>query len=162
MDLTPREREDLYDEAGRRGLLTMYEFSGIFSQGVSRGDAIRTLLVKTRKKAFELFRQEFGAAARFRVSPTQFGGIDFYWRRAALGLVITGPLVDDPFRADPRRTRDIDKRFGVGFFQVQDSAEPKILAVPYYEVWHSPRAVVEKVRQLLLASGQYPRVRGES
>lgn len=158
VELTEREREELYDEAGRRGLLTIHEFSGISARGVNRRDAIESLLAKTRKRAFELFQKELGACARFWASPSQFYGVDFYWRRARLGVAITGPLEDDVFRADPRRSRD---RMWVVVSRAYKSDGLTVMAVPYYEVWHKPGPVVATIRQQLLASGRYPKLRGE-
>lgn len=162
LDITPADRERLYDIGKRSGLLTRYEFSGITSSGISRNDAARMLLHITRKRAFEKLRTEFGAKAHFWANPQQFGflGIDFYWRLAKLAVVITGPLRDNLKRAGQTRTRDS----WIGF-QGDDlcklspnTTDLAVLTFPYYVVWHHPSDFIAEIREKLVASGCYPRL----
>lgn len=107
LDLTATERDKLYEEAEKRGLLTRYEFSGIQSLGISRNNAADRLLQATRQHAFEKLKAEFGAKARFWADPPQLSslGVDFYWKLAKLAIHITGPLTDAVWRAGPTRAR---------------------------------------------------------
>jgi hypothetical protein len=163
VELTAEERKNLYEGAREHGLLIGYEFSGVRSYGVSRNDAAYILLEATRQKAFRLLQREFGAFARFWVKPKQLNliGIDFYWRKARLGLLITGPLIDDPSRGDPTRSRDSRQELE----QDLDSVIPEnmkgltTIKMPYYIVWHRPSDLVSRIRGRLVASGQYPRLR---
>ena len=104
LDIDSNERRKLYEIAKQHGLLTEYQFSGIKACGVSRNDAVRWLMEKTRNRALEKLRVEFGSRAHFWVRPRRLSyvDIDFYRRSAKLGIVITGPLKDDPYRGDVR------------------------------------------------------------
>ena len=163
LKLTSEERKTLYAAAKERGRLYRYEFSGIASYGASRTDAAAMLLETTREKAFLLLRREFGSSARFWVNPRQLKilRIDFYWRKARLGLTITGPLIDDPYRGDPKRTRDSRPELE----RELDSLIPEnmqrlaIIKIPYYMVWHQPSDVINRINKRLVASGQYGRLR---
>jgi hypothetical protein len=162
VDLTVEECKTVYDAAKERGLLLRYEFSGIAFYGPNRTYAADLLLEATRQKVFRLLRREFGSSARFWIRPTplSFLGIDFYWRKARLGLAITGPLIDDLYRGDPRRTRDSKPELEREF----DCRIPvnmrglSIIKIPYYSVWHRPSEVVNCIKKRLVASGQYPRL----
>jgi len=166
LEITPTERKELYEIAKERGLLIGYKFSGIMSYGISRNDAGCSLLESTRERAFEKLRTEFGAKARFWIRPKQLSiiGIDFYWRTAKLGVLITGPLRDDPRRGDPVRTRDSC----VGREQDFDWALPPnmkglaILKFPYYQVWHHPSDFLDQIKHRLITSGYYPKLRNEA
>jgi len=161
--LTSEERKTLYCAARESGLLMRYEFSGIPSYGVSRSHAAALLLEVTHQKALGLLRREFGSCARFWVRPKQLSilGTDFYWKKAKLGLAITGPLMDDPYRGDPKRTRDSRPELE----QQLDSLIPEsmkglaIIKVPYYLVWHQPSDFIRRINSKLIASGQYTRLR---
>jgi len=158
------DREILYAEAKRRGLLRTYDFSGIAACGVSRRDAITTLMLSTFRKSFGLLRRNFGSSARFVARPRQFRslGVDFYWKRAKIGLVITGPTFDDLRRGDRRRTRDREQVLydlcegRNSFLRVANRLS--VMIVPYYDIWHNPTAVVANVRGVLFDSGKYPRL----
>lgn len=160
LDITSAEREKLYEIAEQSGLLTHYEFSGIKSAGTSRNNAARRLIQATRDRAFSRLKREFGAKAHFWVRPIQLyvGDIDFYWRRAKLGVTITGPLLDAHDRAGLERVRD--RRFEYDF---ASTLPPElkgfaVLTFPYYEVWHQPSEFIRKIRHSLVASGHYPRL----
>ena len=161
--LTLEEKDVLYSTAKARGLLTRYEFSGVPCDGLSRTDAAGRLCEVTHQRALVLLRLEFGACARFWVKPRQlrYLDVDFYWKKANLGLVITGPLIDDPWRADPRRTRDSRDELQLEF----DSPIPniilpvRVIKTPYYSIWHQPSAFIRHMRELLAGSRQYPRLR---
>lgn len=160
LDITPAERTKLYALARQRGLLTHYEFSGVESFGVNRNDAARTVLQKTHERALEKLKIEFGAKAHFWVNPKQLLGVDFYWRSAKLGVVISGPLQDDLGRADPARMRDW--RFKAKERSVTipgvNSWTIIVLTFPYYVVWHHPSDFLSHIKDRLLASGCYPRL----
>src|ERR1700722_3950368 len=156
VDLTPAERAELCQFAEQRGLLTRYDFSGIPANGVSRNHAANRLLEATRKKAFEMMRRAFGASARFRSQSEPAMSVDFYWRKARLGLVITGPPRDAAGRGDPRRTGDSRPELGQHFDSLP--ATLKIIRAPYYLVWHRPTHFLDQIRNELVASGQYPRL----
>jgi hypothetical protein len=86
--------------------------------------------------------------------------IDFYWRSAKLGVVITGPLKDDPHRGDPVRTKDLtpsskDAAISAMRIGVEDIT---IVTVPYYQVWHRPSVFLEQIRSKLILSGNYPKL----
>lgn len=157
LPLSREESEEIYEVAREHGLLLRYEFSGISSDGVSRHDAARRMLERTREKAFQLLRREFGASARFQAAH----GSDFYWKKARIRLVITGPLIDDRSRGDPRRTRD---DWGLRLLREsqRETGSPetgtKEYEVPYYRVWHKPSEFVADVRRLLAGSRCYPRL----
>lgn len=161
LDITPAERTKLYELARQRGLLTCYEFSGIKSFGINRNDAARMMLQKTRDRAFEKLKIEFGAEARFWVNPKQLcGEADFYWRLAKLGVVISGPLLDDLSRGDPMRGRDSrteSKERSVTIPGV-NSWNFTLLSFPYYLVWHHPSDFLNRIKRKLVASGCYPRL----
>lgn len=156
LDITSDEREKLYEIGERCGLLTTYEFSGISCSGMSRNDAARRLLDKTRKRAFARLRDEFGAAAHFWPEPRQLPTVDFYWRLAKLGVVITGPLFDysGPTAA---RARDVRTDRNYHCFP-KNLKDLMILSFPYYFVWHHPSEFIAKIKQKLVASGRYPRL----
>lgn len=166
VDLSPEERETLYSAARDRGLLLRYEFSGVPSYGIGRRDAANRLLEATRQKAFVLLRQAFGSSARFWVRPVQlfFLQVDFYWRRANLGLAITGPLMDDPFRGDPVRTRDSRPELGQGVeFRIPTQMQGlEIVKIPYYSIWHKPSEFISRINRELMASHKYPKLRSRS
>jgi hypothetical protein len=156
VSLTPEEEERLFEFAKGQGLLTRYEFSGIPAYGVSRNNAAHRLLEGTRQKAFELLRRVFGSSAHFRSQPSNLSVADFYWRKARLALLITGPNLDDRTRAEPTRSRDPSPKL---YEEFNSSPEkPKLITVPYYLVWHQPARFLDQIRQELVASGQYPRL----
>jgi hypothetical protein len=84
LDITPAEREKLYEIGVQSAVLTQYEFSGVKSAGTSRNDAARRVLDMTHARAFSKLKAEFGAKAHFWVRPKKlcFLHIDFYWRKA--------------------------------------------------------------------------------
>jgi hypothetical protein len=89
-EMTPVDRTALLAECRKRSIpVHKYDFSNILVEGVSRRDASDWLLDLMRRKAFDLLRREFGATARFRTGPPT---IDFFWRKAQLAIVISGPL----------------------------------------------------------------------
>jgi hypothetical protein len=160
LDITSAEREKLYEIGEQSGLLTQYEFSGIKSAGTSRNDAARRVLDKTRERAFLKLKTELGRTAHFWLSPRQISSlyIDFYWRKAKVGAVITGPLMDDLWHAGRKR---------VGAFRLTrkyvsnlppELRDLTILIVPYYMVWHQPSEFVTAIKEQLIASGHYPRL----
>jgi hypothetical protein len=160
LDITSGERKRLYEIGEQAGLLTPYEFSGIKSAGISRNDAARRVLALTRERAFTKLKVEFGAKAHFWVQPKQcFLYIDFYWRRANLGVVITGPLMDHLYRAGPERTRDHHVKSLSRSFELKGLT---ILTFPYYVVWHHPSEFIKKIRQKLIGSGHYSRLNAQS
>ncbi len=164
--LTPEERKTLYGAAKECGLLVRYEFSGIPSYGVTRSHAAALLLEVTHQKALGLLQREFGACARFWVRPKQLSilGVNFYWKKAKLGLAITGPLIDDPHRGDPRRTRDsrpeLEQELHSGIPEGMKALA--IIKLPYYLVWHQPSAFISRINSKLAASGQYPRLQNKA
>ena len=158
LDITPAEREKLYEAGEQCGFLTTYEFSGIKASGTSRNDAANRLLDKTHERAFTKLKAEFGSKAHFWVKPKQlcFLRVGFYWRLARIGVVITGPPRDDLNRFGPARTKD-------SCSVRQDFLPPDLkgltlLSFPYYVVWHQPSEFIRKIRQKLIASGHYPRL----
>src|SRR5438445_8333442 len=154
LDITPAERKKLYEMAQQRGLLTSYEFSGIQSFGISRNDAARTMLQKTRERALEKLRNEFGAKAHFWVNPRQLWSVDFYWRSARVGVVITGPLQDDLSRG--ARVRRRDSRVGAKQRSVSipgvNSWNLTLLSFPYYAIWHHPSDFLSRIKHKLIVS----------
>src|ERR1700744_1280089 len=117
---------------------------------------------KTRKRALEKLRGEFGSRAHFWVQPRRLSyvEIDFYWRSAKLGVVISGPLKDDPYRGDSVRAKDPapsskDAAISAMRLGVEDIT---IFMVPYYQVWHRPSLFLEQIRSKLILSGQYPKL----
>jgi len=117
----------------------------------------------TRERAFTKLRAEFGAKAHFWVKPKQlsFLRVDFYWRLARIGVVITGPPRDNLYRFGSARTRDscIDMR--------QDFLPPNltglsVLSFPYYMVWRHPFDFVKQIRHKLIASKRYPRLSAQA
>jgi hypothetical protein len=158
------DREAVYRQANKHGLLTTYEFSGIKAAGASRNDAITNLLSATFHKTFELLRQNFGSRANFWPRPRHLRilDVDFYWRRAHIALIITGPNFDDFRRGDSTKTRDSARITENYVLLRHDVAKPldggMVITVPYYDVWHSPSGVVGTVRKALLESGKYPKL----
>ena len=163
VNLTEEESKRLFEFAHQRGLLTRYEFSGVTSYGVTRNNAADRLLKETRQKAFDLLRRAFGASARFRKQEWNPWTADFYWKKAGLAVVITGPGWDDLRRADPTRRRDtrpelyeeISSPSGLSDCPAKIS---KLLKMPYYMIWHQPTRFIDQVRLELIASGQYPKL----
>jgi hypothetical protein len=162
LEIDSNERKNLYEIAKQRGLLTEYRFSGIKAYGVSRNDAVRWLMEKTRNRALEKLRAEFGSMAHFWVQPRRLSyvDIDFYWRSAKLGIVITGPLKDDPYRGDSVRAKEPapsskDAAISAMRIGVEDIT---IFTVPYYQVWHRPSVFLEQIRSKLILSGHYPKL----
>ena len=160
LDITPAEKEKLYEIGAQSGLLTQYEFSGVKSAGTSRNDAARRVLDTTHGRAFSKLKAEFGAKAQFWVRPKQLCllHVNFYWRKAHLGVVITGPLMDDLRRAGPERTRD--ERIERDFINAlpPDLRGLTVLTFPYYVVWHQPSEFIKTVTQKLIGSGHYPKL----
>jgi len=160
LDITSAEREKLYEIGEQSGLLTHYEFSGIKSAGTSRNDAARRVLDKTRERAFLKLKTEFGGTAHFWVRPRQLSRlcIDFYWRKANVGVVLTGPLADDLLHAGSKRVGDF--RLTRNFLSNLPPALRYLtfLVVPYYVVWHQPSEFIGAIKQQLIASGHYPRL----
>src|ERR1700730_12092011 len=154
--LTPEESDYLCQFAEEQGLLTRYEFSGISSYGVNRNHAAERLLKDTRQKAFEMMRRVFGSSAYFRRQSEQTIGIDFYWKKARLAVVITGPLWDDVSRGTQNKARDSRPHLGQHFESLPQTS--KIVKVPYYVVWHRPAHFLDQIRHELVASGQYSRL----
>ena len=158
------EREVVYRQADIQGLLTTYEFSGVKAAGASRNDAITNLFSATFQKAFELLRQNFGSRANFWPRPRHLRilDVDFYWRRARIALIITGPNFDDFRRGDSKKTRDSPRITENYPLLRQDVAKHLdggiVISIPYYDVWHSPSGVVGTVRKALLESGKYPKL----
>jgi hypothetical protein len=160
LDITSAEREKLYEIGEHSGLLTQYEFSGMKSAGTSRNDAARRVLDKTRERAFLKLKTELGGKAHFWLKPRQLAClyIDFYWRKAKVGVVVTGPLMDDLWHGGRKR---------VGAFRLTrkylsnlppELRDLTILIVPYYMVWHRPSEFVTAIKEQLIASGHYPRL----
>ncbi len=163
--LSADERKTLIQAAKERGLLTRYEFCGIARYGVSRNHAASLLLEDTHHKAFELLRRAFGACARFWVRPKQLRiiGIDFYWKKANMGLALTGPLIDDPSRGDPGRTRDSRPalEYDIDSMIPQSMKGLMVVKMPYYLVWHQSSDFLRRIRSKLFATGRYPGLREE-
>ncbi len=160
LDITSADREKLYEIAEECGFLTHYEFSGIKSAGTSRNNAALRLLQATRDRAFSRLKHEFGAKAHFWVRPRQLclGEIDFYWRKAKVGVIITGPLLDARGRAGPQRARDRRLEYDFTSTLPTELKGLTVLRFPYYEVWHQPAGFIKQIRQGLVASGHYPRL----
>ncbi len=159
LNITPAEREKLYEIGEQCGLLTSYEFSGVESLGTNHNNAARRLLDKTHKRAFARLKTEFGSKTHFWVRPKELFPMDFYWRLARIGVTITGPLNDDLNRSGRTRTRD----FRMGLLDDLVSYLPNfqgmtVLTFPYYVVWHHPTEFVRQIRQKLASSGRYPRL----
>lgn len=158
------DRKILYEYADSQGLLLEYDFAGIRATGVSRRDAITNLMQSTFERAFELLRRNFGSSAKFHSRPKRFKDleIDFYWKRADFGLVISGPNIDDLWRPGNQRTRDRNALFERWAYRARsvdrESQRLAVMMVPYYEIWHHPTEFAERVRNYLRRSGQYPRV----
>jgi hypothetical protein len=156
------ERGVVYRQAAEQGLLTTYEFSGIKAAGASRNDAITNLLSATFQKMFELLRRNLGSRANFWPRPRHLRilDVDFYWKRARIALIITGPNFDDFRRGDNTKTRDSPRIAENYFLLRQDVAKPleggTVITIPYYDVWHNPSGVVEIVRNAVIESGKYP------
>jgi hypothetical protein len=155
LDITPAEKEKLYEIGAQAGLLTQYEFNGIKSVGTSHNDAACRVLDMTRQRAFSKLKAEFGAKAHFWVKPKQlcYPQVDFYWRKAQLGVVISGPLKDALHRGGPERIRD-------EHIEMLPTEQSRLSTItfPYYIVWHQPSEFIKKIRQKLIASGHYPRL----
>ena len=160
LNITRAEREKLYQIGEQAGLLTQYEFSGIKTAGTSRNDAARRVVDKTRERAFLTLKTELGGKAHFWLSPRQFASlyIDFYWRKAKVGVLITGPLMDNIWEAGKKRIGSF--RFAKRIFSKlpPEFRDLTILAVPYYVVWHQPSEFVTEIKEQLIASGHYPRL----
>jgi hypothetical protein len=162
LDIDPNERKKLYEIAKQHGFLTEYQFSGIKAHGVSRNDAARWLMEKTRDRALKKLKVAFGSRAHFWVQPRRLSyvSIDFYWRTANLGIVITGPLKDDPHRGDPVRTKHVppsskDAATNAMRLGVEGLT---ILTVPYYHIWHRPSDFLRQIKRKLILSGRYPKL----
>ena len=160
LDITLAEKEKLYEIGAQSGLLTQYEFGGVKAAGTSRNDAARRVLDMTHRRAFSKLKAEFGAKAHFWVRPKQLRllRVDFYWRKAQLGVVITGPLMDDLCRAGPERTRDEGVERDFINELLPDLRGLTVLPFPYYVIWHQPSEFIKTVTQKLIASGHYPRL----
>jgi len=143
-------QDDLAVEKSARnlGLLKVFNFSGVRVRSIDRRSAQLELMAKTRSRAFDLLRKEFGAVARFWPNFVYLSEhADFYWRRAGLGLIITGPRNSDRHPAD------------TGFRTWGRTRIEKLLRVPYYTVWHRPKKFLDAVRAELALSGKYPRLK---
>jgi hypothetical protein len=158
LDMTSAEREKLYEIGEQSGLLTQYEFSGIKSSGTSRNDAARRVLDKTSERAFLKLKTEFGGTAHFWVRPRQLSFIDFYWRKAKVGVVLTGPLMDDLWHAGRKRVGDFRLKRNILSDLPPEMRYLTLLVVPYYVVWHQPSEFIGAIKQELIASGHYPRL----
>lgn len=158
-------KDKIREEARRRGLLHRYDFSGIVANGVSRNDAAEQLMKQARARAFDLLRKEFGASAHFwpRASiriPVlrEVFSVDFYWRKANLGVELTGPLVMNRVTGELKRSHGAPD-FPVEFMDPRYQGEAKhvkIMKLPYYLLWHDPSRFVGEIRKALVASGKFP------
>ncbi len=112
---------------------------------------------RTRARAFEILRKEFGASARFWPRPenTPVPWPDFYWRKANVAVVITGPLHDVPGPATARMRSEsvVNGAYFSGAMQ-----RMKINRLAYYLVWHRPGEFMAVIRAALVASGKYPKL----
>lgn len=162
---TEADRSDLMEECRRRGVcVSTYEFSNVKVEGVSRRDAGEWLFELTRKKAFAILQRAFGATARFRYGVPDRADpvVDFYWSKALLAVLITGPIHTLPFsndKAHRARKWDLDFARSLGMLPGIPKNGVQRVDVPYYRVWHNPVKFVEEIREKLLASGAYPRLK---
>jgi hypothetical protein len=158
-DQVPLKRT-LREEAQTRGLLPRSEFSGVSAHGVDRNDAAKQLMKECFARAFELLRREFGSRAHFWPRPKFPVSVDFYWRKANLAVVLTGPLHDRlnrPMSAPRARdARDLVETLAEGCSG--DAKYMKVLRVPYYDVYRHPSNFLATIRAELVASGKYPKL----
>jgi len=153
---SPITKRKLREEALHRGLVPRYLFSGIAAFGVSRNDAAEQLMKLCHERAFGLLRKEFGSTAHFWDRPKFGWGINFFWRKANIGIRLTGPLLDqvNQHEAAPRA------RFRMLHFFAQgcsgNARDMKIMHFPYYEIWHHPSKFLATIRAELVATGKYP------
>ena len=132
-----------------------FDFSGIKVEGITRSDARERLMYRTFSRAFTLFKTNFGSAARFR--PRCDEEVTFFWRKADLLVIISGPL-SESFFSEGQLQRDPLCNFR--FSRATDDIPTGIheLQIPYYNIWHNPTAVVLHIRKNLIRSGAYPRL----
>jgi hypothetical protein len=159
-EMAESDRKVLLAECRERGFpVSSYEFSNIFEDGVSREDAADWLLERTRRKAFELFKIEFGATARFRPI---LDLVDFYWPKARLAVWISGPLSTRIYARDKlkRASGDVGLEWAKSLGWLHEIPMNRVmkLRIPYYRVWHNPQAVVGEIKEKLAASGGYRRL----
>ena len=108
-----------------------------------------------RTRAFALLKKEFGSSAHFWPRP-KFSrvSLDFYWRRANLGVMVTGPLLTLPSGARKR-----DQGLDYHEFCSGELKRVQILKLPYYmDLAQSCQSFVGEIRAALAASGKYPKL----
>jgi hypothetical protein len=112
--------------------------------------------------AFELLKREFGAKAHFWPRPKLDEGMvpkayafDFYWKKGNVALAIVGT---DKSAAIPTVGGSIpiaDVRSIPGFYGPRC---PQVVVVSYELVLSAPQEFLRQVRDVLIASGKYPRL----
>jgi hypothetical protein len=150
------DQDVFLDETRACGVpIIVFDFSGIKVEGITRSDARERLMHRTFSKAFTLFKKNFGSAARFR--PRSDDEVTFYWPKAKLSVIISGPLWEG-FFSEGQLSRDpvCNSRFSWGRDGIPTGVHE--LPIPYYKIWHNPTAVVLQLRKILIGSGAYPRL----
>jgi hypothetical protein len=151
----------LRNRALQSGICKHFAFAGERVVAVDFADACEQIRARVYQKAFELLRREFGACARFwprprfeetGLVPEDFR-LDFYWRKANLGLKIVGPSrAKNPTPGHLSLTADhgvhLGRRPGQGW----------LIVAPYELVIRAPEEFLRQVRDILVASGKYPRL----
>ena len=159
------DMERLIKDASERGLLGV--LSGLPQGAVQKLKLRADKLLQTLERAHGLLRKEFGAVARFqrnkRFQPNgkkiskEWPEAHFYWKRARIAVLITGPRIDDFDSATEKKRND-----SLRFLQEQGKApfpdEITILTIPYYKVVKQPTRFLAKVRKALIESGAYPKL----
>lgn len=158
--------QKLIGDAAERGLLGV--MSGLPVSAVEKMKSRAGKLLQAQERAHELLRKEFGAVARFqrnkRFQPNgkkisrEWPEAHFYWKRARIAVLITGPRIDDFSSSTEKKRND-----SLQFLQERGNApfpdDITVLPIPYYVVTKQPRQFLEQVHEALSASGAYPRLK---
>ncbi len=109
------------------------------------------------QRAFGLLRREFGATAHFWARPRfeeknelpEDFRLDFYWRRANVGLLIVGPGERD-------KPGNLSVASDPGYFKRRPGIS--LVMVPYELIVREPQEFLRQLRDVLIASRKYPRL----
>jgi hypothetical protein len=131
--------------------------------GTEPPNDVEKFMERTRQKAFDLLRKEFGSTARFEIGYRPV--IDFFWRRARLAMAISGPLrprlfSDGPMMQD--KAPDLDFSRWMMMLPRFPKTGVVLVAVPHYMVWHRPQHFLAETRMMLLNSKTYPRLNAKA
>lgn len=151
----------LRNRAIKAGMGHRFEFAGESVDAVDFDDAAEQMKQRVYQIAFELLKREFGAKAHFWPRPKLDEGMvpppyapDFYWRRANVALAIVGP--------DKHEIRTVRGLIPAADFrsisEFYGPRSPQVISVPYELILRSPQEFLRQVRDVLIATGKYPRL----